>query len=79
MAAGIFSIFQAIAAIPAILASCEKFGAMVAAWYIAKQNARVLSSMVDAMALQARAESDEDRYQASDALRVAMSLPRVRP
>lgn len=73
----ILAILNAIAAIPALLGYVEKFAAQVTLWWVQRQKAEVLAAIADAAALQAKAETDADRYKASDAWHAALSLPRA--
>lgn len=70
------SILSALAAIPQILGYVETFAGAVTAWYIERQKSETLSLIADAAALAARAQTDDDRYKAAEAWRVALSRPR---
>lgn len=72
----ILSILNAIAAIPQIVGYLEQFAAVVTAWYVQRQNTQTKSAIVDAIALDVNAKTDQDRYDAMDALQKALDRGR---
>lgn len=72
----ILSILNAIAAIPQIVGYLEQFAAVVTAWYVQRQNTQIKSDIVDAIALDVNAKTDQDRYDAMDALQKALNRGR---
>lgn len=72
----VISILNALAAIPSILGYVEKFATAVTEWWVNRQTSETLSQIADAAALASRAQSDEDRYKAAEAWRVALSRDR---
>ncbi len=75
--ATLFAIFKALAEIKALADYVNQFASAVTQWYIQKQKAETLSLIADAAALAARASTDEERYQASEKWRLALSRNRV--
>lgn len=73
----IFSLFTALANIKAIAGYIETFASAVTGWYVQKQTTETLSQISDAAAFAARAKTDDDRYQAAEKWRVALSRPRA--
>ncbi len=74
-----FALFQALAAIPAILKYVQDFAAGAALWYVQGQTQANLHAIADAASLSARAQTKEDRDEALDAWRSALSRPRILP
>lgn len=70
------SVFDGIAAIPAIAGYVEQFAAAVTAWYVQRQTAKQLQAIADAAAMAARAETEDDRYAASKNWVDTLSKPR---
>jgi hypothetical protein len=79
MAALALAIFQGLAAIPAILGYVKDFAAGVSLWYMQNATKDTLTAIADAAALAARANSDEERYAAALAWKLALSRPRQLP
>lgn len=63
----VLGILNAIAAIPAIAGYLEKFCQIVVGWWVSRQNAATSGAIANAAAMQAHAQSEEDRYAASQA------------
>lgn len=77
MIAAVGTILNALIAIPKIAGYVEQVVAAAMAWYVARQKAETLAQIADAAAFAARAQTDEDRYQAAEKWRSALSSPRV--
>jgi hypothetical protein len=70
------AIFKAIAAIPQIIEYCKEFAAAITVWYVERQDRETYSKLADAAAFAARANSPEERSEALDRWRTALSRPR---
>lgn len=70
-------ILDALIAIPKIAGYVEQIVSAITAWYVGRQKAETLSKIADAAAFAARAQTDEERYQAAEKWRSALSRPRV--
>lgn len=73
----VMAILNALVAIPQIASYVEQAVAAATLWWVQRQQAQTLSSIADAAALAAKAQTDEDRYKATDAWANALKLPRV--
>lgn len=72
----IIGIFTALANIKSIAGYVETFAGAVTYWYVSRQKAETLAGIADAAALAARAETDDQRYEAAAAWQKALSRPR---
>ncbi len=72
----LYSIFQAIAAVPALVSGCEQFASALTLWLVQRSNNETMQKIADAASLQAHAQSDADRYTAAQAWQAALSRPR---
>lgn len=77
MIAFLLQLFAALASVKALVGYAEEFARGVVAWYVQNATSTTLAEIADAAAMQARAESDEDRYKAAEAWQKALSRPRV--
>lgn len=75
----ILKLLDLLVAIPKIADLVMSIVSQVVGWYMQRQTAQTLSAIIDAAVLQAHAETEEDRYAASEAWRVALSRPRYIP
>jgi len=73
----VVALLNALVAIPKIVGMVEGIVAQVVAWYVARQTSATLAAIADAAALSARAQTDEDRYQAAAKWHDALSRPRI--
>ncbi len=73
----VIALLNALAAIPAILGTVERFCATIVGWYVARQKADVLAAIADAAALGARAKTQEERILVATAWQKALSKPRT--
>lgn len=73
----LLAIMNALVAIPKIAGYVEDFAAAITSWYVQRQKSQTLSMIADAAALAARAQTDEERYKATDAWHAALTRPRV--
>lgn len=76
--AALIAFFNALAAVPAIAQSLERFAAAVSMWYISRQNNDTLGEIADAAAYAARAKTPEDRAKSLDLWRHALARSRYR-
>jgi hypothetical protein len=77
LAALIPALLTALAAIPEAIALVEEIASAVTLWWMQRQSNETLAAISDAAALSAKAQSDEDRYQAAARWQSALSRPRV--
>ena len=75
--ATIASLFDALVAIKGLADYIFKFAGAVSLWYVQKQQSETLSAIADAAAFASRAKTDDERYQAAQKWRDALSRPRV--
>lgn len=75
--ATILAVLNAISAIPKIAGYVEQLAAAMTTWYVQRQTAQNKQAIIDALALDLHAQSDEDRYAAAKAWQDALSRPRV--
>jgi hypothetical protein len=73
----VITILNALIAIPKIVGYVEQFASQVTLWWVQRQTTATLSQIADAAALAAHAQTDGDRYAASQAWEKALSNPRV--
>lgn len=73
----VLAVLNAIAAIPAIAGYLQQAVQAIVGWYIDKQNNDTLAEIADAAAFAARASNDEERYQAAEKWRQALSRSRI--
>lgn len=71
------AILSALAAIPKIMGYIESFASAVTLWYIQRQKAETLSALADAAAFAARAQTDDERYQAAQKWRDVLTNGRA--
>lgn len=71
-----YSLFNAIAAVPKILGYVEAFAAGVTQWYAERQTNETLKQIADAAAFAARAKTQEERYEAVNRWKSALSRSR---
>lgn len=76
MIALIPQILSFLAAIPKIGEMVNLAVAQVVLWYVGQAKADTISAISDAAALASRASTDEERYQAAEAWRKALSRTR---
>ena len=79
MIAFITGLFNALAAIPALINAVESFASAVTLWYCQRATNATLQAIANAAALAAHAQTDADRYAAAQAWQTALSKPRVTP
>jgi hypothetical protein len=77
MIAFVTSLLTALANIRAIAELVNKFAGAVTLWYVQNQKSKTLSAISDAAALSARAKTQEERFNAAQAWRDALSRPRI--
>lgn len=77
VAAIILAVLNAIAAIPKFVGYAESIGSAITGWYVARQKRDTLVMIADAAAFAARAESEDDRYEASQKWLAALSRSRT--
>ena len=70
-------ILEFLITIPRLAGIVEQLCAAVSAWYLSRQRAETYRQIIDAAALSAKAESQDDRYKALEAWRTALSRERV--
>ena len=73
----VMAIFTALANIKAIAGYLEQFAGAVTIWYIQQQSKKTQMKIVDAVVLEVRAKTDEDRFKAAEAWQIALSRPRI--
>lgn len=74
----ILALLNGLVAIPKIASYVESAVSTIVQWYVNRQTKETLANIADAAAFAAIAETQEDRYAASERWRVALSRPRVR-
>jgi hypothetical protein len=72
----VIAILNALVAIPKIADLVMQTVSAIVGWYIQKQTSDTLAAIADAAAFAARAQTDEQRYQAAEKWRTALSRPR---
>lgn len=72
----IVTILNALIAIPKIADLVMSAVSTIVAWYVQKQTSDTLSAIADAAAFSARAQTDDDRMQAAQKWRDALSRAR---
>lgn len=77
MIAFVAGLFTALANIRALASLIEEFAGAVTLWYVQRQESKTLSMISDAAALAAKANSQEERYEAAKKWQDALSRPRV--
>ncbi len=73
----IIAILDALVAIPKIADMVMGAVSAVVGWWVTKQTNDTLSAISHAAALAARAQTDEQRYEAAAAWQKALSRPRI--
>lgn len=71
------SLFNALSSIPAILGYVESFAAAVTLWYVQRQTSQTLASIADAADSAASATTDEERFNALQKWKTALSSDRI--
>ena len=72
----IVTILNALIAIPKIADLVMSAVSQIVSWYVQKQTSDTLAAISDAAAFAARAQTDDDRMQAAQKWRDALSNPR---
>lgn len=72
----IIAILNALIAIPKIASLVMTAVSDIVAWYVQKQTSDTLAAIADAAAFAAKAQTDDDRYQAAQKWRDALSRDR---
>lgn len=72
-------ILDFLVAIPQLVGVVESAVGAVTYWYIARQRRETLAEIADAAAFAARAETDQERYEAAQKWRAVLSRPRIDP
>ena len=70
------SVFSAIVGLIKAIPIVDGWMQQLVALYVTQQTAATLQGIVDAAAMAARAKTDEERYVAADAWRIALSKSR---
>ena len=73
----VIAVLNALVAIPKIGDLVMQIVSGISAWYCAKQTGDTLRAISDACAFAARASNEEERYQAAERWRSALSRDRV--
>ena len=71
------ALLNALIAIPKIADSVNAVVTQITLWYVQRQQAAVLSSIADAAAFAAKAQTDDDRYKAAQMWQDALTKPRT--
>lgn len=76
LAAWLFALFEALAAIAQLAGLMRELASKIAAWYLAEQEEETLRGIIDAANFAARAKTQEERFQAAQKWREALSRRR---
>jgi hypothetical protein len=69
---------EALAALPKLGALVEQLCAAIAAWWLSRQQEETYQQIINAAAMSARAQNQNDRIKALQAWQSALSRPRIK-